>query len=136
MSTETTAGAVATVRRFYDLVLGGDLETASGLLDDERLLIHEPAQLPYGGEVQGIAGWRQVTEKEFALMETELLTPIDFRDIGDGKVFMNVRVRFTSRDTGRSAETDVVEILTVQDGRLTDFDVYYKDPGAVAALVD
>jgi hypothetical protein len=28
----------------------------------------------------------------------------------------------------------VVELLKVSGGRLTEFDVYYKDPGAVASL--
>src|SRR4051794_7080984 len=128
MSAETATSAVATVRRFYDLVMSGDLDSASALLDDERLVIHEPAGLPYGGEFAGIAGWREVTEHEIALMETELLSPIDFQPVGEDRVLMTVRVRFTSRATGRSAEIDVVEVLTVADGRLTVFDVYYKDP--------
>jgi ketosteroid isomerase-like protein len=122
---------VATVERFYDVVLRGDLDSASGLLD-ENVVVHEPAGLPYGGEFQGIAGWRKVTEHEISLMETELLTPLLFRDVDGETVLLTVKVRFTSRTTGRSAETDAVELLKVRDGRLTVIDVYYRDPGAVA----
>ncbi len=133
MSADTTQENVATVRRFYDIVLSGDLDAASALLD-ERIVVHEPPGLPYGGEYQGVAGWREITEHEMATMKTELLSSIEFHDVDGETVLMRVRVRFTSRETGRSADTDVVELLKVSDGRLTEFDVYYKDPGAVAGL--
>lgn len=48
MSSDTTHVHVDTVRRFYDLVMSGDLDSASALLD-ENIVIHEPPQLPYGG---------------------------------------------------------------------------------------
>lgn len=67
-------------------------------------------------------------------MQTELLSPFEFRDVDGEAVLLTVKVRFTSRTTGRSADTDVIEVLKVKDGRLTEFDVYYRDPGAVAGL--
>jgi ketosteroid isomerase-like protein len=133
MVTEAAPANVATVRRFYDLALSGDLDSASGLLD-ERIVVHEPPGLPYGGEFHGVSGWREITERENALMATELLTAIEFSDVDGETVLMKVKVRFTSRKTGRSTDTDVVELLKVSGGRLTEFDVYYKDPGAVASL--
>jgi ketosteroid isomerase-like protein len=134
MSSETQQANIDLIRRFYDLALGGRADAAAELLDDERLVIHEPAGLPYGGEYYGIQGWRDCSGLENELVQHELLSPIAYAGVGEDLVLMRVRVKFTSRATGRSTETDVVELLRVRDGKIVEFDVYYKAPEDVAAL--
>jgi ketosteroid isomerase-like protein len=132
-----TAGAstdnMATIRRFYDLVMSGDLESACAMLD-ENVVVHEPAELPYGGEFRGVAEWREMVAREMSLIEVEFLTPNEFREVDSETLLVTAKVRFTSKTSGRSTDTAVVELLKVSDGRVTEFDVYYKDPAAVAGL--
>jgi hypothetical protein len=58
---------------------------------------------------------------------------MQFFDAGDF-VVVKATGRFTSHASGQSAVTELVELFTVRDGKLIDMDIYYKDPGAVAAL--
>jgi ketosteroid isomerase-like protein len=124
--------AVATVRAFNELLLSGRLDEACGLLADD-LAVHEPPELPYGGEFRGPSGLLDLLGREMAVVDAAPLTT-EYLDAGDRVVFM-ARARFAAKGTDRSVDVDLVEIHTVRDGRICDLDVYYKEPGAVAALV-
>jgi hypothetical protein len=134
MSATATSGGATVVRRFYELLGHGDVDGATALMHPE-LVIHEPAGLPYGGEYHGPAGFREITAAMLEEFETEPLGEVTCLDSA-GPIVVQLVGRFTSRATGRSANMDVVELFTVRDGQIVDLDVYYRDPGAVAALVD
>lgn len=133
MDATVSESSVDTVRRFYDLLSAGDLDAATELLDDE-LVIHEPAGLPYGGEYHGPGGFQDIMGRINGQFQPEMVGPVTCLDSGN-PVVVRLVGRFTSRATGRSVEMDVVELFTVRQGRIVILDVYYKDPGAVAALV-
>jgi hypothetical protein len=55
--------------------------------------------------------------------------------LADNTVAMRYRLKFSARASGKSVEMGLVEIYTVRNGLITELDVYYKDPSAVAALL-
>jgi uncharacterized protein len=61
------------------------------------------------------------------------ITSIEFADAADA-VIIPIACRFTSRSTGRSVDTKVIEVFSVRDGKILDIDIFYKDPAAIAAL--
>jgi ketosteroid isomerase-like protein len=133
MSTTTADGALATVRRYSDLMQAGDLEAATRLLDDD-FVFREPRQLPYGGDHHGPGAVAAVFGQMLELAEVEIVGPIRFHETA-GPVVLRLTAAFTSRASGRRVEVDVVELYHVRDGRIVEGDVYYKDPGAVAATL-
>lgn len=133
MDTTTTEGPLATVNRFYELIPAGRLDEVAALLHDD-LVIREPAGLPYGGDYHGPAGFADIMGRIVAALEIGVAGPVDVREAGDC-VLVRFVGRFASRSSGASVETDIVELFTVHDSKITELDVYYKDPGAVAALV-
>ena len=133
MSIDAEVRNVAAVRKFWDVTLAGDLDAASALLD-EQVVVREPRGLPYGGDFCGISEWRGVIQEAGTCVRTAFVAPARFNAVDGESVLMRVRVRFTSRQTGRSTDTDVVELLKVREGRITEIDVYYRDPDAVVDL--
>lgn len=121
----------ATVREFYGLVAEGRLEDACGVLHDE-LIIRVPPGLPYSGDYHGPAGFLDDMSRITALFEPKPVR-VDYLGTTD-PVVLKILGRFTSRTSGRSLETDIVELFYVRDGKIVELDIYYKDPAAITAL--
>ena len=51
------------------------------------------------------------------------------------KVAIYYRLTVTVRASGQSVEMRVAEVFSVREGRITELDVFYKNPSAVAALL-
>jgi ketosteroid isomerase-like protein len=130
----TTTDAVATVQRFMDLNMAGDLEAGSQLMSED-VAVHEAPGLPYGGEYRGRAEFLELLGKIGANYELVPVEVLGVRDAGDDLVVVTSHLRFTGRASGRSAETHVCELFRIRDGQITDLDIFYKDPGAVAGLL-
>ena len=123
---------VALVRRFLDLVLEGKLEEARGCLHEE-FVMHSPPGLPYGGDYYGPGGFGELAQRLVAVVRTEQISTPEFRDAGDC-VVVRAPSRFTSRTSGKSVEMTVAQLYFVRDGKISEMDLYYKDPAAVADL--
>jgi uncharacterized protein len=120
---------LAILERFYKLIVDGDVESAVELLHPDYVL-HEPAGLPYGGTFKGQDGFLQMG----AAFNNEFdLTVNSWRAYGAGDVvFAAMTVSLRSKSTGREIDTSILELYRFTDGRISEMDVYYKDPGAVA----
>ena len=109
--------------------------------DDGRSLLHddfvvyEAGGVPYSGEYRGPDGFFELLGKMNQAME---LTPGEAVQyfLGHDTVAIRGRLKFTSRASGKSVEMSLVEIYTVREGLIVELDVYYKDPSAVAALLE
>jgi ketosteroid isomerase-like protein len=133
MDATATIGAGEIVRRFYTLLGEGKVDEVLELLDDDAV-VRESADLPYGGDYHGKTGFQELLARMMELVEPMNVTDIEYLEAGD-KVVLRMRARFTGRVSGRSAETDIVEVVTVRDGKLLETDVYYRDPSGVAGVV-
>jgi uncharacterized protein len=81
---------------------------------------YEAGGLPYSGEYHGPQGFFDLLAKT-----TE---GVEFTLGPDPQCLW--------RASGKSVEMRLVEVYTVRDGLIVKLDVYYKDPSAVAALLD
>jgi ketosteroid isomerase-like protein len=123
---------VTVVRRFLDGVMGGGLDEAARCLHDEFVL-QAPSELPYGGEYRGPGGFAAYLQGLLAVAVPERIGPPEVRDAGDC-VLLRAESRFTSPTSGRSVDTVVAELYFVREGKIAALDIFYKDPGAIAAL--
>ena len=125
---------LATVGRFTQAIVEERFDDARSLLHDD-FVVHEAGGVPYSGEYHGPEGFFELFAKMNRAM---LLTPgkaVQYL-LADDSVAIRGRLKFTSRASGESVEMSVVEIYSVRDGLIVELDVYYKDPSAVAALLD
>lgn len=125
----TTPGA--TVREFYGLVTEGRLDDACATLHDD-LIIRVPPGLPYSGDYHGRDGFLDDMSRIMGMFDAKPLRVDYLTD--DNPVVIKILGRFTSRATGHTLETDIVELFHVRDGKIAELDIYYKDPAAITAL--
>ncbi|HVE26788.1 MAG TPA: nuclear transport factor 2 family protein [Sporichthya sp.] len=124
----------ALVERFFAAVIGQDIDTLKALVSPD-CVVHEPAELPYGGEYKGLDGLLAMfgaIGRDFDFAVTGAAT----MDAGEGKVAVRIDATFTARASGRSTSFPIAELYTLSGGQIVDIDVFYKEPGAVRALLD
>ncbi len=126
--------AEVVVGNFAKAIVEERLDDARGLLDDD-FVVYEAGGLPYSGEYHGPAGFFELLGKMNEALELTLGDSVQFLLAGH-TVAMRSRLKFASRHSGESVEMSLVEIYTVRNGLIVELDVYYKDPSAVAALLD
>ncbi|MCT7661378.1 nuclear transport factor 2 family protein [Mycobacterium deserti] len=128
-----SAASLAVVNRFGEALSGGNLDEARALLHDD-LVVYEAGGLPYSGEYHGPQGFIDLLTTMYEKLEVTP-GPVSRASLDDGTVVSRFRLRFTALASGRSAEMNLVELYKVSQEKIIELDVYYKDPGAVAAIL-
>ena len=123
----------AVVERFVDAFGDGRLDDALSLLHDD-FVVHAAGGVPYSGDYQGAAGFRDLITKIFEVVDLTPSPEMQYLVDGD-KVVLYYRLTFTARASTKSIEMRVAEVLSVRDGQIAELDVFYKDPSAVVALL-
>ena len=126
-----TASGGAIASKLLDSFIAGDMAGAVSTIHAD-CVVHESQALPYPGDWHGPDGFTTLVGTMTGLFDVTF-ERYEVIDNGDG-VSMRAFARFTSRSTGRSLDTSIVEIYRFQDGQIVDADIYYKDPGAVREL--
>jgi uncharacterized protein len=105
-------------------------ERLNEMLDliDPEFVIPVADSLPYGGRHLGREGFLTMGRR-FAETWTILdhHHPSEFLDIGEGRVLVRNGPVFQSRLTGKSVAFEMVEVLTVRNGKLVSLVPYYFD---------
>ena len=122
----------AIVRRLTEAFTAGDSETVLSLFHDD-IEIREAPSLPWGGVHRGRDGFVRLQALMGSLWETSE-PELRVSDAGD-VVVLRERMVITGTATGASMELEVVDVITVRDGRITEIDVYYKDVHAVLEVL-
>ncbi|HEY1968988.1 MAG TPA: nuclear transport factor 2 family protein [Pseudonocardia sp.] len=126
---DTSGTAIAS--KLLDSFIAGDLAAALSTIHPD-CVVHESPALPYPGDWHGPDGFNQLVSTMVSLFE---LTFDRYEVIDNGDtVSMRAYATFTSRTSGRSVDTSIVEIYRFQDGQIVDADIYYKDPTAIRDL--
>jgi ketosteroid isomerase-like protein len=116
-------------RRFQ----AGDLAGAYALFHPS-FRIEQPASLPHGGWHDGPEGMTAMAQ-EFARHWDRTVGPP--RITGGGELVVQVTNQtWTSKQTGRSATVDVVELFTFADGAIKEIRVFQQDTAALLATLD
>ena len=121
------------LRTFVGLMNSGKYSDACEMLS-ENLTIHEPAVLPYGGELRGVAGFDEFRRLFRETWKSWSDGPIWYSENAGTVVKLNV-IQAVSRQTGRSYSTPLAEFFTFENGKITDITVFYQDiPGFLSAI--
>lgn len=122
-----------TLEAFFAAFHIQDMTTMEALLAPD-FAIYEAEGLPYAGVYRGIEGWRDLLGRIGAIWST--MIPVVRHFIGDGCHFaVLMDVTLVSVATGRTLETSVFELWTVEDGKVKEIRPHYWDTAAVAAIV-
>lgn len=122
-----------TLEAFFAAFNAQDTATMEALLAPDFVIL-ESAGLPYAGTYQGFAGWMELLGKIAETWST--LTPTVRHIIAEGHHFaVMMDLVLTSKATGRTLETSIFELWTVEAGMIRKVEPYYWDTSAVAALV-
>lgn len=117
-------------RRFQ----AGDYERAFELYHPE-VLIEQPASLPHGGIHRGVAGVRAMGALFARFWDRAISEPKRYACDNGGVVQISTQV-WTGKTTGRRAEVDVVELISVEAGRVTEIRVFQQDTQRLLATLD
>jgi uncharacterized protein len=129
------SGSVALAQLGEQLVAAMSRADLPALLDllHSDVEIREPASLPYGGIRHGHAGFAEVLQIMAAAVDLEI-TGHTVHPIPAG-VILVLDVRFTSRSSGAALTTRVVEIDTVEAGKVRTMSLFYEDTHALLELL-
>ena len=131
MSTKNQKSGITVVRQFYDLAAQDKFDEAGQYLAPD-IVLRETTDVPFGGDYHGLEGNAELMGKITSVFNVAI-EKIEYLDASD-PVVVKILARFTSKATGKTVEMQVVEMLTVRDGLISDIDIYYKNPSTVAAL--
>lgn len=127
---EHSATAVATemARRFG----AGDHEGAFALFASD-VVFEQPASLPHAGRWVGREGMADMGAR-FGEHWTRTIGAAEI--FGDDERAVQITPQtWTSKATGREATVDVVELITVADGVITEIRVFQQDTAALLATL-
>ena len=133
MAPDTADKNIDLVRRFMAATGAERQHERRSLLHDD-FVVHEAGGLPFSGDYHGPQGFFELLNRMNDVLDLAVGS-IATEPLGDDAVAARFRLTFISRASGKSVEMALVEIYTVRDGRITELDVYYKDPAAIAALL-
>jgi ketosteroid isomerase-like protein len=143
--TATSASAVPTgghfdiLNAFYDAEqryinaggykAGADFSEVASFFHPDLVVRHGPT-VPYPGEWHGV----EALERFFVVF-AETWSTLDLSELryfsGETGLAITMRMKATSRSTGKPVDTKVTHVLTIDDGLIREFDVYYADPVGV-----
>jgi ketosteroid isomerase-like protein len=91
---------------------------------DPAVVLHQSPDLPFGGEYVGHKRY-----KEWAVAMRSIFDKLEVGEQEffekDDKVIVTCRFRTRSRQNGSVQDLPMVQIVTVKDGRITDFRPFY-----------
>jgi ketosteroid isomerase-like protein len=122
---------VAVVQTFIDAFAAGDAQTALAQLHDD-VRVSEPAGLPMGGEYASKSEFIGFLSKAAATYDVAIHRA-DVNDAGD-VALARLHMTWTARATGASLDTELCELYTVTDDKISAINVFPKDTRALYEL--
>jgi ketosteroid isomerase-like protein len=124
------ATSIELVQRCYGHAGKGEWDKASALLADD-FAFHEPPSLDYGGVWRGNDAMQRLVQ---FLMEYWADPDIKVEHLigDDNHCIVLMKLSVTSKKTGRRFTQDVVEVLRIANGRISELRVHYFDTAELA----
>jgi ketosteroid isomerase-like protein len=122
---------VAIVERFVKALGAGDAEVGLPLLDP-HVQVSEPAGLPAGGEYDGLEAFLGFFAQVAVTYDVKIH---DVRVVDGGDIAVAlIDLTWTSLATGKSLDTEFVEVYTTSEDKITSISVFPKDTRALYEL--
>jgi ketosteroid isomerase-like protein len=126
------------LRSLYQAILAGDMARLLTLFDHERLELHEPESLPYGGIYRGVNGftqamsrlgkcWSKVGFKDFAFAAAA--------EDGGETMIASFSMTATARSTGKTATFPVLEVVHFANAKIVMIKPFYWDTHALREVL-
>jgi ketosteroid isomerase-like protein len=132
-ATPPASNGADVVNTFLTAFAAGDIEAAMNCLDS-KCLVDEAGGLPFSGTYVGPEGFLSLLDAMSAGLDASVVDKIEVLDAGDW-VVGRIGLTFVAKVSGDKLATTAVQIYQVRNGKIAEADVYYKDAGAVAALM-
>jgi len=121
------------VRELHRRFQAGDPDAIAALLHPD-FVIEQPASFPHGGRHDGFDGMRAMGATFAEHWDRTISPPLI---VASGDVVVQVTTQtWTARSTGRSATIDVVELISIVDGRVAEIRVFQQDTHALLATLE
>lgn len=111
----------------------GDLASARSLYAP-GIRLQQPASFPHGGWHEGLAGMDAMAAT-FAEHWDRAITASEVHDAGPTLAVQVTTQTWTAKATGKAATVDVVELITVADGLVTEIRVFQQDSALLLATL-
>jgi ketosteroid isomerase-like protein len=118
------------MEQFYRSNVNGMVSLVS-----EDAVFVEAVGVPYTGTYKGREGVRELMRRITGPFKIDFQGKTRLFDAGENRVVAHIFPKMTSRRTGISVELEAIELYEVEDGLITSTNIFYKDPGALAALM-
>jgi ketosteroid isomerase-like protein len=122
---------VDVVRRFYEALAAGDVDTIRSLTDPDIVVV-QAEELPWGGEFHGYDGLGEFFGLLVGTIRSQVTHQVIFA-AGD-RVVQVGRTAGTVNATGASFDIDEVHVHTLRDGRIARFEPHIDTPAMLAVL--
>lgn len=123
-----SAQNVSTVEAMFAAVGRGEMDTAMSFFHP-KVKVSQTTATPYAGEYDGHNGFLEMLGLLGDAYEFEPGT-LELYDGGD-IVTLRMTVHFTSKATGQTADSRMIEVYEFVDDLISSIDIFYKDPVAV-----
>jgi ketosteroid isomerase-like protein len=134
------------VRRFEELMVPAldesdahasqkRLEEIKAILDPDVVFYASPT-IPHGGTYRGYDAFFKMGEQFRDLWDISAGVELKYVDGGGDTVITLAKWTGVSKLTGKAVPVDMVEVLTLKDGRITELRAYYEDTVALSQAAD
>jgi ketosteroid isomerase-like protein len=111
------------------------LERIKAVLDPDVVFYASPS-IPHGGTYRGYDAFFKMAEQFRELWDISTGVELRYIDAGDDTVITLAKWTGVSKLTGKAVPVDMVEVITIQDGRIAALSAYYEDTVALSEAAD
>jgi ketosteroid isomerase-like protein len=137
---------VAVVKRFEQLMVPAldesdadasqhRLEQIKSVLDPD-VVFHASPTIPHGGTYRGYDAFFKMGEQFRDMWDISAGVELEYIDGGGDKVITLAKWTGVSKLTGKAVPVDMVEVVTVKSGRITELRAYYEDTVPLSEAAD
>lgn len=124
---------IAIVEQMYDALPKLDWETYESHTHPDFSIV-EADSLPYAGTVHGVEGMKELVGRVFELFSVFEATPATMTE-GDGHVMVWVEMKMTGRESGKTINTQMIEVFKFEGDKLKQIVPFYFDTDLINSIV-
>ena len=124
---------VEIVQALYSAMATGDTTVYDTSLHADFRVVESPA-LPFGGTFHGMEGFNSLVGQIFEMYSEFVPSPKSFA-VGDNCVMVEVDIRLTGKATGKTIDTQLIEVFKFVDDKLIEIRPFYFDSDLLASIL-